>query len=126
MKGQSLVIQYLMFFTIGFIVFLIITNWFQNRSVIFQDYTSEVQRENLAHYIFLNSLILYLSGSDYSEINLTVPNKTVGYYHLFSFEDNKDLYVVSVQTNKGTYKSLMGLNFSSIFFLLSFTISLGV
>ncbi|MCD6371878.1 MAG: hypothetical protein J7L39_04140 [Candidatus Aenigmarchaeota archaeon] len=115
MKGQSLIIQFLLFFLIGFTIFISITNWFDLRKSLFQTTLATAIRKNLANHIFFLGEEVSLSSSDICIINTSVPEQASGFYHTFSFENNKYLNVESVGIKKVYKKGLMNLNYSFVF-----------
>jgi hypothetical protein len=115
MKAQSIILQFLLFFIIGFSIFLATTAWYQTRKISFQDYTSELERKSVSDFLRFYILETCLTQADYLEKNITFPNTTNSYFYTISLENNKIIKTVFFPQGKSYQSDLMGLNYSYIF-----------
>ena len=108
-KGQSLIIQFMFFFMIGFSVFLGIGTFFRMRSEMLKGDIFSRNTKLVGSYI--SSMVITLKSCkfcDYSRVYLSLPTP----YYLLSLEGNK-LEVSSPPPNEKRYtSSLHNLNFS--------------
>jgi len=86
-KGQSLILQFVMFFIIGFTIFVSVSQFFRLQSDIFKD---DVTRESLKLYnTYFSSLALTAANSckqcDYVNITVKTSNTTAGQFFEISF-----------------------------------------
>ncbi|MBS3054936.1 MAG: hypothetical protein J4452_00390 [Candidatus Aenigmarchaeota archaeon] len=83
MKGQSLVIQFVLFFIIGFGLYLAIGNFFKIQS---ESFRSEITDDSIKlANSYLTSNILVAADSckmcDYVNLTFKIENTTAGYYY---------------------------------------------
>lgn len=111
MKAQSLVFQFLFFFLVGFIVFLMVGNFFKLQLEVFRERIIENSMKLNAEYI--SSALVYSIGSckECDELSFTIKtqNKTAGYPMIFQFEDK---ILISVPFGKETEDYIHNLNFT--------------
>lgn len=78
-KGQSLIIQFVLFFLIGLSVFLIIGNFFKYQNDVFRDAISVSSLKAMNSYI--SSMAVLLSSgcdSDFSSVTVSLGNTSLG------------------------------------------------
>lgn len=89
LKGQSLIIQFILFFVIGFGVFLSVGQFFNLQREIFRSDITDRSLKLTNSY--LSSAIILLNSCkqcDNSKINLRLENTTAGYNLMFKLENN--------------------------------------
>lgn len=86
-KGQSLVIQFILFFLIGFTIFLSISNFFKIQSDALSSDALSYGLELTNSYLSSNALNLFTTCKLCTSSNVTVKlaNTTAGYYIVASF-----------------------------------------
>lgn len=88
MKGQSQVIQFVLFFLIGFTIFLGIGSFFKLQSDMFKEDVSSSSLKLMNKY--LSSITITTNNCklcDYVNITSNVPNTYAGYYLETKFSD---------------------------------------
>ena len=115
-KGQSLIIQFVLFFIIGFTIFVTIGSFFKSQSDAFRiestDYNVKLANSYLSS--FAVGLIDTCKGCDYASIQIKVENTTAGYYFL----GNLNKRGLNVSTSWGGLQyinSIHNLNSSTVF-----------
>lgn len=81
MKGQYLLIQFVVFFVIGLSIFTLIGNLFRFQTTIYREEIVSGLRENIA--LYFNSLISMQNscrGCDNITYEVVLRNRTVGYF----------------------------------------------
>ena len=111
MKGQSIVIQFIVFFLIGLSVLISVSQFFNYQASLFKESGS-----NLAGMLvntFVSSQIVQIQSSckycDFVVYATRIPNKTIDYYFNISFRDNR-LVVEKVPGEKVFISSIHNLN----------------
>jgi len=110
MKGQTLMIQFALFFLIGLSLFALIGNTFKLQTKVYQKEIAGYGRENTASYI--NAVIAYENSCkcDFIEYSIGLKNTTAGYITKVILLDG--LRVVSLPTNQFCFSRLFNLNAS--------------
>ena len=114
MKGQSLVIQFVLFFIIGFSLYLAIGNFFRVQS---ESFRGEITDESLKlANSYLTSNILVAADSckmcDYANLTFKIENTTAGYYYFFDLGQPQVNISVIPFANKSFITSGHNLNTS--------------
>lgn len=111
MKGQSLVLQFLLFFIIGLGLFLSIGGFFRLQSDIFREDIANSTRKLLNSYI--SSMIVTqeatCKGCDFVEILVKLENTTANYFYEL-FLGSPGLFIRSQPGGKGYVASIHNLN----------------
>ena len=112
MKGQSLIVQFVMFFVIGFILFLSVGNFFRYQA---DRSASEIVSDSLRlANTYISSVSISLIDSckkcDVVTYKIVLSNKTAGSFFEISLQ--KELNV-STPENKFFTSSIHNLNFST-------------
>lgn len=109
MKGQSLIIQFILFFIIGLSIFIAIGNLFTFQSNLLGADIANETRKNIANYI-ASIIINQNSCKACDRISQTIilRNKTVGEYVQLILED-EGLFVVMLPSGKYYGMSLKNL-----------------
>jgi hypothetical protein len=108
MKGQTLMIQFALFFLIGLSLFALIGNTFNLQAKVYQKEIAEYSRENIASYI--NAIIAYENSCkcDLIEYKIELKNTTTGYVTKVILLDG--LRIVSLPSNQFHFSKLFNLN----------------
>jgi len=111
MKAQSLVFQFLLFFTIGFLVFLLVGNTFKTQLETFRERIVRNSLRVSGDYIAASIIYMFESCKECDEVRMSIniPNKTAGYPMLFNFNNN---IRVEVPTGEKYETSINNLNYS--------------
>ncbi len=122
MKGQSTIIQFVLFFMIGFSLYLAVGNFFRYQSQIFrEDITQESLK--LANSFLTSNMILAASSCkqcDYVNLTFSLQNTTAGDYYDIDLSRQVNISVPPF-TDKNSITS--GHNLNSSFSLSGKTIS---
>ncbi len=110
-KGQSLVLQFVLFFMIGLGLFAIIGNFFKSYSDVLREDIASKARELLNSYFSSFSLVLVNSCKEcsYFEVKIDIENTTADYYHQISLS-SLGLNVISQPGGKNFLTSMHNLN----------------
>jgi hypothetical protein len=114
MKGQSLIIQFVLFFIIGFTLYLTIGNFFRFQSDVFRE---DITRESLKlvnSYLSSNMIMAADSCKQCDYVNLTfkIENTTAGYFYNLDLSNSQVNVSVPPYTNKNFITSGHNLNTS--------------
>jgi hypothetical protein len=115
-KGQSLIIQFILFFIIGFTVFVTIGSFFKSQSEAFRSESTEYNLKLANSYFssFGISLVDACKNCDYANVLIKIENTTAGYF----FEENlnnQGLSISAPNTDKSFASSVHNLNSSTTF-----------
>jgi len=113
-KAQSLIMQFILFFIIGFTLFITIGSFFKNQSDAFRIESTEYNIKLANSYLssFAVGLIDTCKSCDYASIQINVENTTAGYFFL----DNLNSQGLNVSTSWGglqSVSSIHNLNYST-------------
>ena len=111
MKGQSQIIQYVLFFLIGLSMFGIVGNFYKLHADSLRERITSYSREMLSSYISAYAVQSFTNCKSCDSINITivVPNTTAGYYHEFYLLPT-GLIVKSIPSEKTYTSTLHNLN----------------
>jgi len=130
MKGQSLVIQFVLFFVIGFSLYLTVGNFFKYQSELFRnDITQESLR--LTNSFLTSNMLAALDSCkqcDYVNLTFKIENTTAGYYYDMDFSNSQvnisvpstGMNFITSGHNLNTSLSLKGKTISSKTLTLTF------
>jgi len=115
-KAQSLIMQFILFFIIGFTLFITIGSFFKSQSEAFRIESTQYNIKLANSY--LSSLFVVLidtcKSCDYASLQIKVENTTAGYYFLYNLNDQG----LNVSTSWGGLQSsgsVHNLNYSTTF-----------
>lgn len=111
MKAQSLVIQFLLFFIIGLVIFLAIGNFYRLQSDIFRQDVADLTRRMISSYA--SSFIVISQSSckecDFASAEFKIENLTANYF-VELYLDQEGLRVVTVPGNKLFLSAIHNIN----------------
>jgi hypothetical protein len=98
MKGQSLIIQFILFFVIGLSIFAAIGSLFKFQAKLYQQQIADESRKQLAN--FFGSIIVYQNSCQCnSRYEVGFKNLTAGYITQFLLDD-RGLIVIMIPGGK--------------------------
>ena len=111
MKGQSIVIQFIVFFLIGLSLLISLSQFFNYQSDLFKERGSDSAAKLVNSYISSMAVQMYDSCKQCDFINSTtrISNTTVGHYFKISFKNNH-LIIQKFPGGKSYTSSLHNLN----------------
>lgn len=115
-KAQSLIIQFILFFLIGFALFVVTGSFFKSQSDMFRSESTEYNIKLTNSYLssFAVGLIDGCKNCDYASVLIKLENTTAGYF--FEESLSKSGLNVSVpNTGKFFISSIHNLNSSTNF-----------
>ena len=123
MKGQSQIIQYVLFFLIGLSIFGIVGNFYKSQADSLREIIDQYSREMLTSYISGYAIHSFTNCKlcNSTNISLRISNKTAGYYHEFYLTQN-GLEVRSVPSEKHFFSTIHNLNETLTFYGFSSSI----
>ena len=125
MKGQSQIIQYVLFFLIGLSIFGIVGNFYKSQADSLRETIDQYSREMLASYISGYAIHSFTNCKlcNNTNVSLRTPNKTASYYHEFYLlKENGLLEVKSVPSGKHLFSTIHNLNETLTFYGFSSSI----
>jgi hypothetical protein len=110
-KGQSFIVQFIIFFLIGLGLFIIIGNVFKVYSSIFrEDVTSNSRKLLNSYFSFLSVMSVdTCKQCDYVEIKTKITNTTADYFHEIQLSQS-GLNIISQPGGKNFLTSLHNFN----------------
>ena len=109
-KAQSLILQFIMFFMAGFIVFITVGSFFKYQSDLFRDDVANRSIDLVANYLSsaVISQVDSCKGCDYARYSLKLQNTTAGYFMEFSLGSD-GLTISTSPVNKEIVSDLYNL-----------------
>lgn len=113
MKGQSLVVQFILFFLIGLSIFLAISNFFKLQSDIFREDVADVTRKTINSYLTSIVISSYDTCKQCDSVNVTVKlqNTSADYFYEI-FLTSSGMNVISQPVGKNYLSSMHNLIYS--------------
>ena len=115
MKGQTLIIQFILFFLIGFALFISIGLFFQDQLGIFKDSITNYNMNLVNSYMSAVAVtdIVTCKQCDFSNISVKIQNTTAGNYFEIGLTSNGVNTTVPL-SNKQISTSIYNLNSSYV------------
>jgi hypothetical protein len=107
-KAQSLIMQFVLFFIIGFTLFITIGSFFKSQSDAFRIESTEYNIRLANSYLssFAIGLIDTCKSCDYASVQINVENTTAGYYFL----NKLDTQGLDISTSWGGLQSISSIH----------------
>ena len=108
MKGQTLMVQFALFFLIGLSLFTLIGNTFKLQTQVYQKEIAEYSRKNIASYI--NAIVAYENSCKCDAIEYEVGLRTTAAGYVIRVILSDGLRIVSIPGDEVYFSRFFNLN----------------